>query len=134
MGFMSTAVYTILQSEKLHKAYRAGRRIEFSEGKAWQRASELLGEARERDLILPIVFAPGERTRDLIYYGHIDDLTVLSEPDSEGNRTHVVVTNLVRIKPPRPRKMDLTVVSTNRGIPSGYIRPYVICKTPKFLK
>ena len=134
MTVMRTTVYTLLQSQKLHDAYKAGGQIEFAEGRPWAKAAELLTDAKRLGWALPIVFAPGERIRELIYHGRVANVVVTPEPDENGNRTHVVVTHLTPFKAPRPRKVDLVVESTRRPIPVGHIRPYVLCRTPRFLE
>lgn len=134
MALMRVTVYTILKSGDLDAAFKAGRQIEFAEGKRWVGAASLLEEAKRLGWTLPIVFAPGERTRELVYHGRVVNLVVRAEPDENGNCSYITVADLTPFKAPRPRKTDLVVESTKRPIPQGHIRPYVLCRTPTFLK
>jgi hypothetical protein len=118
-------VYTILHSETLKEKYKAGGRVKFKEGKPWVGAARLLAEATASGREVPIVFAPAEKTKHLIYHGIIRGISISGE--SGARKTAVTVSDLKPFKAPRPMKIDLVVASTGSHIPAGHIKPYVLC-------
>ncbi|HUY31439.1 MAG TPA: hypothetical protein VMV69_01565 [Pirellulales bacterium] len=130
--FNETSVYTILHSKKLATFYGSGRRGVFTEGKKWVSAQELLESARKTGQLVPVIFAPGERTRELTHFGILEDVKI--SQDDEGKWTTTVsVRDLTKMRHPRPAKTQLVVSSTGLRLPANHIRPYVIVQTPKFL-
>ncbi len=125
-------VYTILHSNNLRKMFQAGRQGSFTEGKKWARAEELLRSARAACQIVPVIFAPGENIGELMYFAELDDVTISQCNDGKWSTT-VSVTNLTRIRSPRPNKTQLTVCSTGKKLHKNHIRTYVVVRTPKFV-
>lgn len=130
--YTSDCVYTILHSKKLADLFRSGRSGIFSENKKWVTAEKLLLEARSSGRVMPIVFAPGENTRELSHIAELEDVTI-TQNEEGGWSTTVRVTNLTKIPQPRPLKTRLRVSSTGATLSNSHIRPYVLVKTPSFL-
>ena len=131
MELMPVTIYTILQSGKLHAMYREGGPATFEEGKKWVSASQHLAKAKASGRILPIVFAPAEHIRELIYQGIIRKISFATSQNKVCSV--ITVSDLKPFRAPRPAKTQLVVQSTGKSIPPGHIRPYVICRTPSFI-
>ena len=63
----------------------------------------------------------------MIFRGQIDDIRIRSTDGKA--QTIVVASHLEKLARP-PLKTQLTIADTGRRIPGGYIRSYVICRTP----
>ena len=127
-----TCVCTIALAATLDAAHASGGEITLSEGKRWVEAARLLKVAQSSNYLLPVVFAPAEATRFLIYYGFATDI-IVSSPDSDERGTTYTVRGLTALRSPRRQKTDLVVASSGQHIPPGHIRPYVLCKCPSFV-
>lgn len=130
--YMSECVYTILHSRDLSNLYRSGRGGVFTEYKKWVTAEKLLRNARSAGRIVPIIFAPGENIWELTHFAELDDIKIAQNEEGRWSTT-VSISNLTKIRPPRPKKTRLTVCSTGARLPSNHIRPYVMVETPSFL-
>jgi hypothetical protein len=130
-GIAATCVYTIVHTDALDAAYKAGGIATFHEGRRWATASRMLVDAREAGLRVPVVFAAAEYTADLIYFGWLEDI-VLGAADAD-HATTFRVSGLAPFPKPPPKKTSLFVAETGRPIPASHIRPYVLCRTPAFL-
>lgn len=123
-------VYAIRHGDALEEDWRQGDQFSFAEGKSWAQAAKELALAKHGRLVLPVVFADARATRHLIFRGQIDDIRLVSTDGKP--HTTVVASHLEKLARP-PLKTQLTVADTGRRIPAGYIRSYVICRTPRWL-
>jgi len=125
-------VYTIAHSDRLNFFYNLGGRGELTEGKRWVRAATLLKAAGHFRLRFLVLFAGAEQPKELIYYAELDSIRL---PDSagDGGHTEYSFSRLTPFKKPHPLKTSLINDVTQKPIPSGYIRPYLICRTPASL-
>jgi hypothetical protein len=123
-------MYAIRHGDALDEDWRSGGTFSFTERRSWSRAAKELAVARQNGCLLPIVFADARATRYLIFRAEIDDLRV-SWSDGKAQTT-VLANRLEKLANPPP-KTQLVVADTGRHIPVGYIRSYVICRTPRWL-
>jgi hypothetical protein len=117
------AVYTIATPERLAAAAESGDFL--YERKRWTKARELYGAARAAGLDVPVLFADSRDCSTLIAWSVLRDVQVADAG------THYRIAALHRLPCSTPQ--DLAVLSTGRHIAEGFIRPYVLCRTPKFL-
>jgi hypothetical protein len=131
-GIAETCVYTIVHTDRLKAAYAAGGQGTFEEGRRWVTARRLLAVARDEGRRVPVLFAAAEHTADLIYFGWLDG--VMLGAVGAGPATTFRVSGLRPLPKPHPMKTSLVVASTGKHIPASHIRPYVLCRTPEFLR
>jgi len=131
-GIAQTCVYTIIHTDALAAACKAGGVATFHEGRHWATAKLVLAEAREHGLRVPVVFAAAEYTADLIYFGWLEGVVVGAAGAHPA--TTFRVSGLKPFPKPHPKKTSLVVESTGKPIPASHIRPYVLCRTPEFLR
>ncbi len=125
-----TCVYAIRHGDALEEDWRHGDQFSFTERRSWARAAKELALAKQRQAVLPIVFADARATSHLIFRGQIDNIHLLSTDGK--SQTTVVVSHLEKLARP-PLKTQLTIADSGHRIPAGYIRSYVICRTPRWL-
>lgn len=115
-------VYTIKHSDDLV----SGRSGTFHEKRAWATAKRLVDQAdRKREPVI-VLFAAAEKTDKLIAWAVLEDVQITE------TGTDYTFSNLKKFRPPlRPK----TVLRKRNGEPlsAGFIRPYAICRRPKFL-
>jgi hypothetical protein len=131
-GIAETCVYTIVHTDRLKAAYAAGGQGTFEEGRRWVTARRLLAVARGVGRRVPVLFAAAEDTTDLIYFGWLEDVVLGTV--GAGRATIFRVSGLKPFPKPYSKKTSLVVVSTGKSIPASHIRPYVLCRTPEFLR
>jgi hypothetical protein len=131
-GITETCVYTIVHTDTLARAHRAGGVATFHEGRRWATAEQLLAVARKQGLWLPVVFAAAEDTTDLIYFGWLESVVLGAE--GAVHATTFLVSGLTPFRKPFPKKTSLIVASTGKPIPRSHIRPYVLCHTPELVR
>jgi hypothetical protein len=131
-GVTETCVYTIVHTDTLDRSHEAGGVASFHEGRRWATAEDLLAVARKQGLRVPVVFAAAEFTADLIYFGWLEAV-VLGANGAE-HATTFLVSGLMPFRKPYPKKTSLIVASTGNPIPASHIRPYVLCRTPEFVR
>ena len=125
-------VYTIAQTSKLkEKEKENGGKGNLTEHKNWATARKLLLEAKAKGEAMFIVFAPAEDTRELIFWARLDDIRIQSV--EKQTTTTYDFSGLTAFPKPVPKKKSLVLRSSGRNISASFIRPYAICKTPKFL-
>ena len=132
---MPICIYTIVHSEKLddlHLKCKKDGKVKIEENRNWATAATLLQEAQLAEVTMMIVFAAAEYTRDLIYYGSLESIEI-NKKTLNKFATTFYVSDLTPFNSPYLLKTSLIVASSGKAIPDGYIRPYVICKTPKQL-
>lgn len=122
-------VYTIVHTDRLENLFLNGRHGEIAENRNWATANRLLQEAQRNNMRMLVIFAAAEHTGDLIYYANLEAIKI-HKKDSSSAVTTFRVSDLTPFEDPKPKKTSLIVKSTDRAIPDGHIRPYVICKTP----
>jgi hypothetical protein len=121
-------IYTIRHSERLDEVYRAGGSNEFEENTTWKTGRQLLLEAKDRGMRVPVVFASTDVTDKLIYYAMLSRVEV----DHENATTSYAFTDLTPIEGDHPLS-SLKLRSNRRPLSDKFIRPYAICLTPSFI-
>lgn len=122
-SFTDLCVYTIKDSADLV----AGRSDTFHEKRPWVTARRLLVEAERRGESVAVVFAPANTTDYLVGWAVLKDIQIT--PDG----TDYTFANLRKFKKPLQPK---TALRKRNGEPlsQNFIRPYAICRKPKFLR
>lgn len=117
-------VYTIIPRDAFANAL-ATDHLRYTENKRWAGALRWLEEARTTSRRLPLVLADASRCRDLIGWALIEDITL------KDSTSTVVARPVVRLH--GRHQQQLTVESTGHAIAKNHQRPYVLCRTPRFL-
>jgi hypothetical protein len=126
MPLADVCIYTIVSPEKLEGAVRERQPI--SEQTRWVSGQRHLQQARAEERVLPVIFADARECSKLIAWSTLDDLEDLVVAEmSTGFR----IRKLYSVG--SAKRKSLIVLSPGVPLPVGHIRPYVICKTPKFL-
>jgi len=122
-----SCIYTILHRKRLREAVRSGGRGTFHETKPWTTGAKLWTKAQGAKEIVPIVFADATDCTRLLYWGALSDIYI----DETGTTFTVEgLTSVGGIRSPQ----DLILCSSGRAIAPNFIRPYAICRTPKFFQ
>jgi len=123
-------VYTIRHTDKLREVYSTGGAGNFETDQSWAQGKRILDEARRDGLLVPVLFAPAESTRRLFAWALIEEITLSDEKP----RTRYRFSGL-RLLPEGkgPLKTTLRKVSDGTALAAGFIRPYSICLTPKWV-
>ena len=119
-------IYTIKHSDDLHKTENTGRAGTYVERRRWASANRLLEKAQQEGRLLPIVFAPAEKTNPLFGWALLDKIIV------EGGETRYSFSEL-RPFPEVRHKSSLKKRNGER-LSQNFIRPYAICRTPAYLR
>lgn len=119
-------VYTIKHSDDLRESSKSGDHDTYTEKKKWTWAKKLLDSAKRTGHRLPIIFAPAENTSYLFAWALIDAIT-----PSDKSTSYTFSQLRLFTKP--QRKTTLRMARNGRPLSKGFIRPYSICHTPKFL-
>jgi hypothetical protein len=126
MPLADVCIYTIISPDKLEEAVRERKTL--SEKTRWVSGQRHLQQARAEERILPVIFADARECTKLIAWSTLDDLEDLVVAELS---TEFRIRKLYDVG--SAKRKNLIVLSTGVPIPVGHIRPYVICKTPKFL-
>lgn len=118
-----SCVYTIATPERLLEASKY--QTPLHESRSWSSAKELLRNAHRAHLELPILFADSRDCSRLIAW------SVLRSVVLGHKETHYVIGKLWAV--PRKRPQDLMLLNSKKHIAEGFIKPYALCQTPKFL-
>lgn len=121
-SFTDLCVYTIKRADDLV----AGRSDTFHEKRAWTTARRLLVEAERRGESVAVVFAEAENTDNLVAWAVLEDIQI--PPDG----TDYTFSNLRRFKKPLRPKTNLRK-RNGEPLSAAFIRPYAICRKPKFV-
>ncbi|MCL5745573.1 MAG: hypothetical protein M1541_16885 [Acidobacteria bacterium] len=121
-SFTDLCVYTIKHSDDLV----AGRSDTFHENRPWATARRLLVDAERRGESVAVVFAEAEKTDNLVAWAVLKDIQIT--PDG----TDYTFANLRRFKKPLRPKTDLRK-RNGEPLSQNFIRPYAICRRPKFI-
>ena len=130
-------MYTIRRTQALDRSFESRRAGSFIENKAWTGADTLLAEATTRGERMPIVFAAaeGDVGAGLTYWAVLEQLDVDPGDRAFGRkpRTRYSFVELTRL-PSGRHLTDLTKKSDGKSLSESYIRPYALCRTPRFLQ
>jgi hypothetical protein len=120
-SFASQCVYTIKHSDDLV----AGRSDTFHERRPWATAKRLLDGAERRGESVAVVFARAENTDKLVAWAVLTDIQIT--PDG----TEYTFSDLKILK----KRLPKTSLRKRNGEPlsGNFIRPYAICRNPKFI-
>ncbi|MDA1054247.1 MAG: DUF488 family protein [Planctomycetota bacterium] len=119
-------IYTIRHPDELSEALKLRRAITWQEHKPWTQGKHLLGNARQNNTRLPILFADATDCTRLTHWA------VVSRIDIQAKATRYEFHSLRPLRG-RHSPQELTLRSTGVKIAEGFIKPYAICKIPKFL-
>ena len=119
-------VYTIVHGARLHQLARAGRGGRFTEGKPWITGRGIWLQARANRQVVAVLLAVACSCSDLLYWGILKSVSVAD------GRTRYKVDKLRRFRGLH-RSQELVLRNTGRRIAPGFIRPYAICRTPRFI-
>jgi hypothetical protein len=115
-------VYTIKRRNDLVP----GRSDTFHEKRLWKTAKRLLDDADRRDESVAVVFAEAENTDKLVAWAVLNDIQIT--PDG----TDYTFSNLRMLEEPLRPKTELRK-RNGEPLSRNFIRPYAICRKPKFL-
>lgn len=126
-GIFSSAIYTITHPEKLEAILdQEGGSGTLTESKPWTSGLKLLEQARKANLDLPVLFADALDCSRLLFWARLTDI------DITAGGTRYTFERLTRL-PGRRSTQELVLLSTGQTIAPGYIRPYALCQTPRFV-
>lgn len=121
------AVYTTVHWETLDNIFEneSGTEV-LSERKRWTTAHTLWRQGEATGYRFPIIFSDATDCSRLLYWGQIENLVI----DDEGT-----VFEFSHLTPIRGKRVTQELVLSNTGktIAPGFIRPYALVQTPKFL-
>lgn len=119
-------IYTIRHPEELESARDAGYSIAWEEKKRWAQGVRLLEQACRENTRLPLLFGDATNCSLLTHWAVIQDIHLLP------TGTKYTFSPPKRI-PGRHSPQELALQSTGELIAEDFIKPYAICKTPRFL-
>jgi len=119
-------IYTIVHGERLAKIARNSGRGSFEERKPWVTGQKLWQRAREKRQVMPVLFADATDCSRLLFWG------VLTRVSVQGDTTRFSVDQLRKLKG-RHEPQELVLRRTGETIAPHFIRPYAICRTPRFV-
>jgi len=120
------SVYTIKDGRELARLARRRRVPPFHAGRRWVTASKLWHKAREAREGMPVLFGDATDVSQLRYWGWLTEIAV-------GDRETSFKVDRLRKFKGKHAPQELTLRSSRREIRPGFIRPYAICLTPRFL-
>lgn len=122
-------IYTIHNSTELDTICQSNGVGMFVENKRWVEGRRLYLDAKHKGLKMPVILSAAEEISGLRYYAILTDVV-----NNAGDRsTTYRFTGLTRIKE-EPPLSTLILKSTGKPLSNAYIRTYVICHTPQFLR
>ena len=125
--FSESCVYTITHPDTLSHFERDGGCGFIDEVKQWPTAIKLWHEAQASNQALPIVFADATDCSKLIYSARVSSIVT----DDEGTQCQ-----FFQLEPIKGRHspQELTLLKTGEKIAPGFIRPYALVQTPRFVR
>jgi hypothetical protein len=120
-------VYTIVDGKRLDRLAKAGRTEPFSERKPWVTAQRLWLRARSDNQAMVVLLGDAADCSRLLYWG------VLTEVHITDDGTGFQVDALRKI-PGKHSPQELVLRDSGRTIALNFIKPYAICRTPKFVR
>jgi hypothetical protein len=125
-AFSDYCIYTIVHRDRLARAARKGGCVTFREGRRWVTGHQLWREAKHAGTVMPVLLADAAWCSRLLYWG------VLTAVKPSGAGTTFTVDRLRKFLRPR-RTQELVLRSKCRHIAPHFIKPYAICRTPRFV-
>ena len=120
-------IYTIVHRDSLAVAARKGGPASFPEHRAWTTGHRLWQEAKDKGTAMPILLGDAADCSRLLYWGLLIDVET-----GHGWTSYTV--DCIRPLRGRHTPQELVLRSTGQHIAPYFIRPYAICRTPKFLR
>ena len=125
-ALFESCIYTIAHADKLRAVAASGGNGVLTESKRWVSGRRLLEDARQSQLDMPIVFADATDCSRLLFWA------VLTRIDNTTKGTQYCFERLQSIRG-NHAPQELALLSTGEKIAPAFIRPYALCKTPRFL-
>jgi hypothetical protein len=126
-SIMGSCVYTIVGGKELDRRYNKREASPFKEKRRWVTAEKEWLKGRSENMSMPVLFGDAAHCSRLLYWGLLTDLEVRDDG------TSFTVDYLRRLNG-RRKTQDLVLLSTGKKIASGFIKPYAICYTPRYLR
>jgi hypothetical protein len=123
--FANYAIYTILHRDTLNRIAESGKMTPLYEKKRWVTGAELFEKAHRQGREMAILYADATHCSRLLYWGRVEAIEVSS------NGTRYTVADLTPLS--RRKTQELVLLSTNRRVAKGFIRPYAIVQTPSYI-
>ena len=120
-------IYTIASGVRLNAEANTRRPVQFTEKKTWTTGYRLWQDAKADGRPMPILLADAADCSRILYWGLLTGIET-----GDGATTYTV--DRVRPLPGKHAPQDLILRSTDRQIAPHFIRPYAICRTPRFLQ
>lgn len=120
-------VYTILHPDRLAEAASLRGPSTFVVGQRMVAARDLLQSAQAAGEDVAVLFGDATDCSKLVYWGR---LTAIDVGDDDTHYTVFPILPLTRCHRPQ----QLILLSTGEPIAVRYIRPYAVCRTPKFVR
>lgn len=120
---LDQCVYTIVSPERFWSAKASG--VPLEEGKPWSTAQKMLARATAANLAVAVLFADARDVSRLVFWARLEAVTI------DGRRTRFSVGTPRAIRGTHSPQ-ELKLLSGN-GLSPGFIRNYVLCRTPSFL-
>lgn len=116
-------VYTIVAPGRFWSARASG--VPLEEGKPWSTAQKMLAQATAESLEVPVLFADARDVSRLLFWARLERLEI------EGRRTRYFVGAPRAFRGTHaPHELELL---DGKKLSPGFIRNYVLCRTPSFL-
>jgi len=122
-------IYTIAKPDTLHRHALGQSEYQHDEAKPWKTGLKWWKAAENSNNRLPIILGNAADCSVLLYWGLIREIDI--SPTT--GRTRCIVDRLRQI-PGRRAPQDLRLVDTGKFIADGFIKPYALCSTPKFVE
>jgi hypothetical protein len=122
----ANCVYTILHPDRLAEASSLRGPSTFAVGQRMTTAADLFRSAQKDGEDVLVLFGDATHCSKLVYWGHLVGIDVGDED------THLTVFPIRPLEPGH-RPQELVLQSTGKRIAKGFIRPYAVCRRPKFL-
>jgi hypothetical protein len=119
-------IYSIAHRDLLTAIAERGGAGSITERRAWTTGQKHLNAARSKRQDLALLLGDATDCSRILYHATVRDIAI------EGEQTRVTFSDLRPI-PTRRTPQELVLDSTGRNIAPDFIRPYAICRTPKWL-
>ena len=120
-------VYTIVDGARLNRLAKERRTEPFEERKRWVTAQRLWAKANSTKVLMPVIFGDAADCTRLLYWGVLIDVKILE------HATQFEVDRLRNVSG-KHSPQELVLRESGRQIAPGFIKPYAICRTPKFVR
>lgn len=119
-------VYTIVSADRLADAEERGGAVTFREARPWVTGLALWNQAQNAGLKMPVLLGDASKTNRLLCWGVLTNVKL-----SKGGTEFTV--DRIRRLPRGHTPQELVLRSSGKRIAPNFIRPYAICRTPKFV-